>query len=94
MTSNVFALRMMVVVVLSIYDLLNDDFSAVYDVDTLLWLTKTLAVEVVKQAVSFWLLAISYFMDARSATADCHTEALGEGGLAIIDSDGIAQNGG
>ena len=75
-------------------DLLNDDFSAVYDVDTLLWLTETLTVEVVKQAVSFWLLTISYFMDARHTTSDCHAKALGEGGLAIVDSDGIAQDGG
>ena len=40
------------VTLFGIYDLLNDDFSAVYDVDTLLWLADALAVEVVVLGVT------------------------------------------
>ena len=82
----------MLVVVISIYDLLNDDLSAVHDVQTLPRLAHTLTVKIVNLAVSFWLLAIGYFMDAGSIALDSHTKALGEGGLAIADSDGIAQD--
>ena len=36
----------------------------------------------------------SYGLDACCRIADSHAEALGEGGLAVVDSNGIAKDGG